>query len=76
MMKILSKDTYLKALGLYTLATDQYRQMRQTEFALNNLLHGDGDYQGEVSDAIYNDKHSVADLLAALKQEDIKVAKP
>lgn len=73
--KKISKDKSLQALGLFTLATNLYRQMRQSEFALNRLLHDDPDYQGNVSDSIYADKHSATDFFTALKHEGIEVEK-
>jgi hypothetical protein len=75
-MKKISNDKYLMALGLFTLAADHYRQMRQAEFMLNGLLHDDRDFQGKVSDAIYADKQSSADFLTALKYDGIEVEKP
>lgn len=75
-MNKLSHDKSLQALGLFTLVTDLYRQMRQAEFALNRLLHDDPDYQGNVSDSIYADKHTAADFFIALKHEGFEVEAP
>lgn len=72
---IINRETYLKALALFTLAHSHYQKMRDFEFELGNLLkcadeHG---YGGVISDAIYED--GSANFDAALKKANFIVSK-
>ena len=50
-MKMITHDEGLRLLGLWTLATERYRLLRQAEHALNRAIGLS--YQGHVSDALY-----------------------
>ncbi len=72
MIKI-TRDDGLKLLGLFTLATEHYRKCREFEFAINRALGREGNDQAQISDAIYCDRHTVADFYAALSNEGFTI---
>ena len=49
-MKMITHDEGLRLLGLWTLATERYRLLREAEHALNRAIGLS--YQGHVSDAL------------------------
>lgn len=72
----IDRDTYLKGLGLFTLAQDYYQKMRAAERALIQHLNcadgGDENYGGLISDALYHDDRQSFD--ATLKRAGYSVA--
>lgn len=75
MTKTISRSRYLQALGLFTLAQRAYRQSREYEAGMGEVLglpDEGGVYFGVVSDAISNDE----DFDRALKRAGLVVAAP
>lgn len=71
--KTITRDIYLQALGLFMLATNHYRIMREAEFRMNELLGLDADSGTPVADAIYTDGGGTnRDFDRALERQDIK----
>lgn len=71
-MRKISHNTYLQALGLYTLAKSHAKKAEEFNTALHDLL--DASPYGHISDAIY-DGGTERDFDAALMLEDIEVEK-
>lgn len=70
-MKTITRQQYLMALGLFTVAQTKQRQVVEMENELNGLLGlGEGSH---VSDEIYDRNGNLDD---ALEREDIKVEEP
>lgn len=71
--KKISQDDRLKALALFVVANDHYRQLRQIEHAL--IRHLGQDDQGCISDAIYQSDQpaSIAEFDEALKNDGFVV---
>lgn len=74
--RIITHDTYMKALALFTLANDHAVQSTQYADGLTSLLGYDERYAGHISDEIYSggQRTSVAAFNKALEKEGIKVA--
>lgn len=70
--KTISRDTYLKALGMFTIANQFYKEARDIQLRLADFL---GEEDGShIDDAIYSgDIASVRDFDAALKKASITV---
>lgn len=72
--KIIDRDTYLKVLGLFTLATNYYRIMREAEFKANEVLDLDMHSGTHISDAIYTDGGGcIRDFDEALRKQGIEI---
>jgi hypothetical protein len=68
----LSRDRYLKALALYVMAADLYRQQEMFRGELNATLGLEKDDCGHVTDSIYDTGRTFED---ALKLEGFKIPK-
>lgn len=67
----INRQTYLQAVGLFTIAREHQKKCVEAEKALAALLgvKDDGGYCGHLSDEIYGD----GDFNAALKREGIAI---
>lgn len=75
--RTISRDTYLKALALFTLATDHYKHLRESQIKMIEVLGLENDGCRHTDDAIYEENGaSVRDFDEALKKENIVVADP
>ena len=70
-MRKICHETYLQALGLFTMAVQHAQKADEFSDALNKLL--DATPYGYLTDAIYDGR--LKDFDAALKLEDIEVEK-
>lgn len=70
--KTITRDTYLKALGMFTIANQQYTMARDIQLRMADMLGlEDGSH---VDDALYSGQvASVRDFDHALKRQDITV---
>ena len=70
--KTISRDVYLKALGLFALANEHERKCREFQLACGQLLGLED--ASHVDDIIYSDVNAtVKDFDEALKRENITV---
>lgn len=74
--KIITHDTYMKALALFTLANDHAVQSTEYADGLCSLLGYSDRYAGHVSDEIYSGgrRASVATFRTALEKEGFKIS--
>jgi hypothetical protein len=62
--KTLTRDDYLRALALYTVAMQDYRKCRQFEHALAHLLgRKDNNDLGHIGDFLYNEQDNFDEAL-------------
>lgn len=75
----ITRDEYLKALALFTMAHEHYVKSGTFGEALNRIIMTEPEKYpgGHVDDAIYSDgRSSVDDFDEALRREGIKVVEP
>jgi hypothetical protein len=72
-MRKISHNTYLQALGLFTLGQSHAKKTEECREELEKLL--EADHYGHISDALYESDGNMRDFDAALTLEGIEVEK-